>query len=101
MVLVLKLFLTPFLIAAATLTGRRWGPGVSGWLIGFPLTSGPIALILALQQGPDFAAISLFGFAGFFWVVGGLLPGFGIAGTFILATLAAVAVNGISLKLVH
>lgn len=250
MILALKLFLTPFLIAAATLTGRRWGPGVSGWLIGFPLTSGPIALILALQQGPEFAAqaaignlgglasicafclvytalshkkrwlpcavlastayflstyiwnlftlsllptlvvvllvnilailmtpqqsitdntirvskwdlpvrmiiavtfvillttfasalgpqlsglitpfpvfgtvlavfahrqqgagaaihflrghmISLFGFAGFFWVVSGLLTSFGIGWTFILATLAAVAINGISLKLVR
>ncbi len=48
--------MTPLLIAAATLVGRRMGPGVSGWLIGFPLTSAPVSVILALQYGPTFAA---------------------------------------------
>ena len=55
MILALKLMLTPLLISIATLSGRRWGPSVSGWLIGFPLTSGPVSLILALQNGADFA----------------------------------------------
>jgi hypothetical protein len=64
MILVLKLILTPILIAAATLAGRRWGPGVSGWLIGLPLTSGPVSLILALQRGPPFAAASAVGVLG-------------------------------------
>ena len=48
--------MTPLLIATATLVGRRMGPGVSGWLIGFPLTSAPVSVILALQYGPAFAA---------------------------------------------
>jgi hypothetical protein len=61
MILALKLILTPLLIAAATLAGRRWGPGVSGWLIGLPLTSGPVSLILALQNGTSFAAASAVG----------------------------------------
>jgi len=61
MILVFKLILTPSLIAAVTLSGRRWGPGVSGWLIGLPLTSGPVSLILALQNGPPFAAASVVG----------------------------------------
>ncbi len=56
MILGLRLFITPLLITAATLAGRKWGPGVSGWLIGFPLTSGPVSLILTLQYGPAFAA---------------------------------------------
>jgi hypothetical protein len=55
-VLVLKLVVTPLLIAAATLVARRWGPGVGGWLAGFPLTSAPVSVFLALEQGPDFAA---------------------------------------------
>src|SRR5207249_4126257 len=38
------------------MAGRRWGPGVSGWLVGFPLTSGPVAFFLALDQGVTFAA---------------------------------------------
>ena len=54
--LVLKLVLTPLLIAAASLAGRRWGPAVGGWFVGLPLTSGPIALFLALDHGAGFAA---------------------------------------------
>lgn len=54
--MIVKLVLTPLLIALATLVGRRWGPGVSGWLAGFPLTSGPVSVFLALEQGPEFAA---------------------------------------------
>ena len=45
--LVLKLVLTPTLIGTASLAGRRWGPAVSGWLVGFPFTSAPVALFLA------------------------------------------------------
>ena len=56
MILALKLFLTPLFIALVSIAGRRWGPALSGWLIGLPLTSGPISLILALQNGVDFAA---------------------------------------------
>jgi hypothetical protein len=55
-ILALKLFLTPLMIAGVTLAGRRWGPGVSGWAMGLPLTSGPVSLILAWQYGPQFAA---------------------------------------------
>lgn len=54
----LKLLLTPILIGLATLAGRRWGPAVSGSLIGLPLTSGPIAFVLALTHGTSFAASS-------------------------------------------
>jgi hypothetical protein len=64
MTLALKLFMTPLLIATATLAGRRWGPGISGWLIGFPLTSGPVSLILAIQYGRGFAAQAAIGTLG-------------------------------------
>jgi hypothetical protein len=43
-------------MVAATLAGRRWGGAVSGWLIGLPLTSGPLVLIVALEHGRHFAA---------------------------------------------
>ncbi|HEY2916399.1 MAG TPA: hypothetical protein VGI98_04205 [Candidatus Limnocylindrales bacterium] len=46
-----KLVLTPLLIASASLAGRRWGALLSGWLIALPLTSGPIALFITLEQG--------------------------------------------------
>ncbi|HKW59295.1 MAG TPA: hypothetical protein VJR46_06030 [Candidatus Dormibacteraeota bacterium] len=53
--LVLKLALTPLLVGGASLAGRRWGSAVSGWLIGIPFTSGPIAFFLALSPGGRFA----------------------------------------------
>jgi hypothetical protein len=52
----LKLLLSPMLIGAVSLAGRRWGPSVSGWLVGLPLTSGPVVFLLALNQGTTFAA---------------------------------------------
>jgi hypothetical protein len=54
--LVLKLVLTPMLIAGASLAGRRWGQSVGGWLVGLPLTSGPVAFFLAIEHGAGFAA---------------------------------------------
>lgn len=53
--LALKLVLTPVLVGAASLVGRRWGPAVGGWLIGLPFTSAPVAFFLALDPGPAFA----------------------------------------------
>ena len=54
--LALKHVLTPSLIGVATLVGRRWGQAVGGWLVGLPLTSGPVVLFLALDHGAAFAA---------------------------------------------
>ena len=56
MLLWLKLAITPVLMTAATWAVRRWGAAVGGWIIGLPLTSGPISLFLYLERGPDFAA---------------------------------------------
>lgn len=52
----LKLVLTPLLIGSASLAGRRFGPAFGGWLVGLPLTSGPVTLFLALERGTSFAA---------------------------------------------
>lgn len=56
MILLLKLLLVPSLIALVTMAGRRWGPGVAGWLSAFPIVSGPILLVMSLEQGASFAA---------------------------------------------
>jgi hypothetical protein len=60
-ILLLKLLLTPFFIAMVSLADRRWGPRVSGLLVGLPLTSGPISFLLALEHGPGFAAAAAAG----------------------------------------
>jgi hypothetical protein len=59
--LVLKLVATPLLVVAATLVGRRWGPALSGWLIGLPFTSGPVTFFLAFSHGAPYAAVSAAG----------------------------------------
>lgn len=59
--LALKLVLTPAILIAATLVGRRRGPAFSGWLVALPLTSGPVVFFLAIEQGPAFAATAALG----------------------------------------
>ena len=56
MLLLLKLILTPLFIAAVTLSGRKWGPAVSGLLMGLPLTSGPTSFFLSQEYGAAFAS---------------------------------------------
>jgi hypothetical protein len=56
MILALKLFLAPMLIGMVSIAGRRWGPTVGGWLVSLPLTSAPVILFLAIDQGTAFAS---------------------------------------------
>ncbi|HLI13534.1 MAG TPA: hypothetical protein VKY65_18225 [Alphaproteobacteria bacterium] len=60
-IFILKLVLTPLLIGGASLAVRRWGQGVGGWLVGLPLTSGPVAFFLALEHGTGYAASAALG----------------------------------------
>ncbi|NEX64816.1 hypothetical protein [Noviherbaspirillum galbum] len=53
--LVFKLIVTPLLLLAASMAVRRWGEAIGGFLVGLPLTSGPISVFLALEHGPVFA----------------------------------------------
>lgn len=56
--LALKLVLVPMFLALVSLAGRRWGPGVAGWLAGLPVVGGPILLFLAIERGTQFAALA-------------------------------------------
>jgi hypothetical protein len=62
--LAIKLLAVPVMMSAITIVERRWGSGISGWLTGLPLTSGPISLILALQHGQAFATLAAAGSLG-------------------------------------
>ena len=55
-ILAIKLIVTPLMILVASLAGRRWGDALSGWIVGLPLTSGPVAVFLAIEHGTNFAA---------------------------------------------
>jgi hypothetical protein len=52
----LKLVLAPIIIWVATLISRRWGERIGGIIIGLPLTSAPVSIFFALEQGRSFAA---------------------------------------------
>ena len=58
---ILKLILAPVIIGSASLAGRKWGPAVSGWIIGLPLTSGPVVFFLALSHDAAFATNAALG----------------------------------------
>lgn len=59
--LVLKLVLAPVIIGSASLAGRKWGPAISGWIIGLPLTSGPVIFFVALSHPVSFAVNAALG----------------------------------------
>jgi hypothetical protein len=59
--LLLKIILAPVLIGLVSLAGRKWGPGISGWLLGIPVNTGPILVFFALEQGRKFAAHAALG----------------------------------------
>jgi hypothetical protein len=75
----LKLVAAPALILAASLVGRRWGEAVGGWLVGLPLTSGPVLLLLALEHGRAFAAGSAAGSVAGVIAQAGFCLGYGFA----------------------
>ncbi len=84
------------------------GAQLSGLLTPFPIFTTVLTVFTHRQLGAD-AGISflrgvllgLFSYACFFLVVGALLLNLGLALTFFLATITALAVNGFSLHLVH
>jgi hypothetical protein len=60
-ILALKLILAPIIIGSASLAGRKWGPAVSGWIVGMPLTSGPVIFFVSLSNGKAFAGTASLG----------------------------------------
>jgi hypothetical protein len=56
MLFLLKIAVTPLLVAAVTLASRRWGATVGGILIGLPWFTGPVLFVLILDRGVAFGA---------------------------------------------
>jgi len=56
--LTLKFLLVPSLIGLITLSGRRWGPTIAGWLSAFPVVAGPILFFIATEQGNRFGSVA-------------------------------------------
>lgn len=109
-VLALKLILAPLIIGSASLAGRRWGPAVSGWIVGMPLTSGPIIFFVALGHGVPFAANSILGVLSggislvlyalsYAWLAVRFRWQISIAGSLLLFSLSTLYLQGISIPL--
>lgn len=61
LLILLKIILAPALMGLVSLAGRKWGPEISGCLLGIPVNSGPIVLFFVLEQGNEFAAHAALG----------------------------------------
>ena len=91
--LVLRLVLPPLTVLAAGWLQHRVGPRVSGRLVGLPLTSGPLVLVLLLAEGAPAASIAAQGVLAGQLMVVGFTCAYAVASTRATAraTLAAAA----------
>jgi hypothetical protein len=53
--------MTPILISLVSLASRRFRRTVGGWLVAFPLISGPVVLFLKIENGAQFTAAAAAG----------------------------------------
>ena len=56
MLLLLKLTITPLLVALMSLAAQRWGPTVGGLIMGLPWMTGPILFFLGWEHGDAYVA---------------------------------------------
>jgi hypothetical protein len=61
MLFLLKVSVTPVLVAAVSLAARWWGPRVGGILMGLPWFTGPVLFILVQEKGVDFGVPACLG----------------------------------------
>jgi hypothetical protein len=109
-ILALKLILAPLIIGSASLAGRKWGPAVSGWIVGMPLTSGPVVFFVALSQGILFAESSALGVLSggislvlyaltYAWLATRFKWFVSIAGSFLVFSLSTLYLQTVSISL--
>lgn len=61
MLVLLKIAVTPLLVAAVSLAVRWWGPTVGGILMGLPWFTGPVLFILIQERGSAFGVAACLG----------------------------------------
>jgi hypothetical protein len=110
-ILVLKLILAPVIIGSASLAGRKWGHAVSGWIVGMPLTSGPVIFFVALSHDVGFAAnaalgvisggLSLVAYAlTYVWLATRYRWYVALAGSFLVFTACTIFLQTVTLPLI-
>ena len=103
-----RMIATTTLVVGLTAAAGRLGPELSGIVATYPLFASVLAVFGHRAFGADAALnvlrgllLGLFSFAAFFVVLGAAIVPFGIAEAFALATLAALAAQGLSLQVVR
>ena len=59
--LLLKLTITPLLVAGMSLAARRFGPTLGGLIMGLPWMTAPVLFFLGLERGEVYLAQSAYG----------------------------------------
>ena len=100
-----RMVLTAALIVAISLAADHFGPVVAGVLAALPALASVLAVFTHRSYGRDALlhllrgmTVGLTAFAAFCVVVGGLIDRTGVAAAFTLATLAAMAVQAITIR---
>jgi hypothetical protein len=110
----LKLFMTPTVMLAISLAGKRWGTQIGGLLSGLPVTSALVMLFLSLEQGEAFASLAVPGalagvaavqatclfYYGVTRRVGALVGCIAALAFFVLAALATSHLGGVALSVI-
>jgi hypothetical protein len=101
-----RMLIATLFVVLLTSFANRLGAQLSGLISPFPVFGLVLAVFAHRQLGAPAAmhflrgvALGALGFSSFFLVVVVSLPALGIGWTYLLATLAAIAVNGVSLRL--
>ena len=84
------------------------GPQAAGVMASFPVFGTILAVFAHRMQGPALATqvlrgmvLALYGFAGFFFILGLLLETAGIVPAFLAATASTVLIQGLALKAIR
>ena len=60
----LRVTLAPALVLLVSLAQKRWGHTLGGRLVGLPLTTGPLLVLITLMSGTEATAIAAHGVVG-------------------------------------
>jgi hypothetical protein len=103
-----RMIVATAIVVTLTTVAPVLGPRLSGVLATFPVFAAVLAVFAHRLQGPLAARqvlwgllVGLFGFIGFFFVIGLTIVPLGIAIAFAAATLTALAIQGASLWLIR
>jgi hypothetical protein len=104
MLFILKIAVTPLLVAAVSLAARWWGPSIGGILMGLPWFTGPVLFVLVRDKGVDFGVAACIGIEVGVVCISAFMLAYGLASIsagWPLSLACAVAAFGASAWVTH